>query len=408
MTTPTLPSASIERAVALRHALHADPEVGLHLPRTVTRVKEALEPLSGVELFETGNASSFAVVIRGGAGPAVLLRADMDALPVAEATGLAWASRNGAMHACGHDLHTAVLVGAAHALHARRHALAGDAVLVFQSGEESLDGARRLIEDGLLDAPGVDYAAGLALHVVSDQPSGSWRTRTGAVTGYGTSIRAVFRGSGGHGATPHLARDPIPALVAALGEIPVALSRATDPHDAVIFTPGSVHAGSRRNIIPDTAEFDATLRTFDRGVRAEAVRLIERVADGCASAHGVDVELSIVEGYPAVRVDPAEHAFATTVLADLGVSVTQAPHPAAMTEDFSRFGDHMPLWFAFLGARPEGPGTVWPNHSSRAVFDDGVIAGAVVFETEWAIRRLALAAGTSVPQPGPHIAQETA
>lgn len=378
----------IERAVALRHALHADPEVGLDLPRTTERVLAALAPL-GLEIHRSARSSSFAAVLRGaGEGPAVLLRADMDGLPIDEATGLAYASGNGAMHACGHDVHTAALVGTAHGLAARREELAGDVVLLFQAGEEAFDGARILIEDGLLEAPGVEIVAAFALHVLSDSPLGEVRSRSGAVTGYGTSVRAVFAGAGGHGATPHLARDPIPALVAALGQIPVALTRGVDPHEAVVFTPGFVHAGVRRNVIPDSAEFDATLRTFDPAVREQAVAIIERVVRGAAVMHGIEVDVAVTTGYPAVLNDPAEHALARAVAASVGLDVVEAPHPAAMTEDFSRIAERFPSAFVFLGARAPGLGAAAPNHAGNAVFDDAAIEAAVAFETAWALRRL--------------------
>ncbi|MET0302835.1 MAG: M20 family metallopeptidase [Microbacteriaceae bacterium] len=382
-----------ETAVGLRRALHADPEIGLLLPRTVERVLAALAPLD-LEIHRSTRSSSFLAVIRGPERRvrrrAVILRADMDALPVVETTGLAYASANGAMHACGHDLHTAALVGTAHRLAARRDRLRGDAVLLFQAGEEGLDGAGILVAEGLLDAPGVDYAAAFALHVLADQQAGTITSRPGAVTGSGTTVRAVFRGAGGHGATPHRAQDPIPALVAALSQIPVALTRGVDAHRAVVFTPGFVHAGTRRNVIPDVAEFDATLRTFDPETRERAVEIIRRVIAGSAAAHGVAAEVDVTQGYPSVVVDADEHAFASSIAREVFGSdmVADAEAPAAMTEDFSRIAAIVPAWFGFLGARPEGADSV-ANHASNAVFDDGVLAAAVDFETRWALERLA-------------------
>lgn len=387
---------SVDIAFALRRALHADPEVGLHLPRTAARVSSALP--ADLEIYLSAQTSSFLAVVRGGQVPsaaprrAVLLRADMDALPVEEATGLPYASTNGAMHACGHDLHTAALVGAAHALQARREHLAGDVVLLFQAGEEALDGARLLVEEGLLDRPGVGYAAGLAVHVIADRELGAIESRSGAVTGAGTSIRAVFRGRGGHGATPHRAQDPIPALIAALHEIPVALSRGLDAHDAIVFTPGSVHAGNRRNIIPDTAEFDATMRSFDPEVRARAEQIVRRVCEGCALAHGVSVNLEVTQGYPSIDVDATEHAFARPLVSSVpGLRFAEASRPAAMTEDFSRIAALMPSWFGFVGACPPDASSSEPsaNHSATALFDDAVLAPLIDLETRWALERLA-------------------
>jgi hippurate hydrolase len=217
--------------------------------------------------------------------------------------------------------------------------------------------------------------------------------RDGVVTGSGTSVRADFFGRGGHGSAPHTTVDPIPPLLEGLTAVQVALAREIDAFDSVVFTPGSVHAGARRNVIPDTAYFEATLRTFDEGVRLAAVRIVERVLGGIAAAHGVRVEVQIDEGYPSVVNDTAESGFAGSILTRLfgPDSSERMPHPEAMTEDFSRFAHRVPAFFAFLGACP--PETDWrtapSNHSSEAVFDDAVISRGIAFETAWAIDRLA-------------------
>ena len=382
--------------VAFRRELHSAPEVGLDLPRTRRRVLEALDGL-GLEITEGRDSSSIVAVLRGGRSSgtrSVLLRADMDALPVDERSGQPWASRNGAMHACGHDLHTAMLVGAAHELAARRAELAGDVVFAFQAGEEALNGARIMIAEGALDAAGPLPVAALALHVRSNGlPGGVFGFRDGVVTGSGTSVRADFFGRGGHGSAPHTTVDPIPPLLEGLTAVQVALAREIDAFDSVVFTPGSVHAGTRRNIIPDTAYFEATLRTFDESVRLAAVRIVERVLGGVAAAHGARVEVQIDEGYPSVVNDRAETGFAGDILNRLfGTEASERMHHAeAMTEDFSRFAQRVPAFFAFLGACP--PETDWrtapSNHSSEAVFDDAVLGRGIAFETEWAIARLA-------------------
>lgn len=382
-------------AVAFRRELHSAPEVGLDLPHTRRRVLEALDGL-GLEIAEGRDSSSIVAVLRGGTAAgtrSVLLRADMDALPVDERSDLPWASRNGAMHACGHDLHTAMLVGAAHALAGRRDEIAGDVVFAFQAGEEGLNGARIMIGEGALAAAGPLPVAALALHVRADGlPGGVFGYREGTVTGTGTSVRADFFGRGGHGSAPHTTVDPIPALLEGLTAVQVALAREIDAFDSVVFTPGSVHAGTRRNVIPDTAHFDATLRTFGETVRDTAVRIIERVLAGVAAAHGVRVEVQIDEGYPSVVNDGDETGFAAGILTRLfgPESSERMRHPEAMTEDFSRFAQRVPAFFAFLGACP--PDSDWrtapSNHSSEAVFDDAVLARGIDFETEWAIARL--------------------
>ncbi|GAB2467893.1 hippurate hydrolase [Conyzicola lurida] len=383
-------------AVAFRRELHSAPEVGLDLPRTRRRVLEALYGL-GLEITEGRDSSSIVAVLRGGTNSgrrSVLLRADMDALPVEERSALPWASRNGAMHACGHDLHTAMLIGAAHALAARRSELGGDVVFAFQAGEEALNGARIMIAEGALDAAGPLPIAALGLHVRADAlPGGVFGFRDGVVTGTGTSVRADFFGRGGHGSAPHTAVDPIPALLEGLTAVQVALAREIDAFDSVVFTPGSVHAGTRRNVIPDAAHFEATLRTFDESVRQDAVRIIGRVLAGVAAAHNTRVEVLIEDGYPSVVNDTSETTFASGILTRLfgSESHERMPHAEAMTEDFSRFAQRIPAFFAFLGACP--PKVDWrtapSNHSSEAVFDDAVLSRGIAFETEWAVARLA-------------------
>ncbi len=401
---------TVERSIALRRELHSHPEVGLRLPGTVALVEAALAPL-GLDYFRGERSDSFAAVMRAplpsdGGRRAVLIRADADALPIREQTGLAYASSIEAMHACGHDLHTAALVGTALELAARRDELRGDVVLLFQTGEEACDGAAILIEDGVLDAPTVDYQAALALHVRSNiLPSGVFASRPGAVTGSGTSIRVEFRGLGGHGAAPHETRDPIPALVGALTAIPTALSRGISAFDPVVFTPGYVHAGNRRNIIPDTAVFDATLRTVDDRVRDRAIAIIRRVVAGVAESVGVDVEVSVKLGYPSVVTAENEHRIVAELVEDLfgPASFSAMAHADMMTEDFARVAQRIPAAFLFLGACPPeaDPFAAASNHSSGAVFDDSVLARAIEFETEWAIRRLASSAPpTDRDEPG--------
>lgn len=418
MTAPERAPGETTVAIAreLRRELHRDPEVGLELPRTQRRVLEALAPLNLPTILGT-RSSSIVVVVRGtaagrGARPAVLLRADMDGLPLSESTGLPSASTNGAMHACGHDLHTAMLVGTALELVSRPDRLSGDVVLAFEAGEEGMNGARAMLSDGALEAAGEIPVAAFGLHVRSNAlPPGVFGTRSGALTATGTTVRIDLIGRGGHGSSPHEAVDPVPALADVLTMTQVALARSVDAFRPVVFSPGVVRAGSRRNVVPESAMIDATLRTFDPETRDGALAVIERVVAGAAQAHGVQATLSVTPGYPSVVVDDSEHRFAVALVEELFGSEAHLvmPHPVAMTEDFSRIAEVIPSFFAFLGAAPVG--TTWrgadANHSSGAVFDDAVIDRGIALQTAWARRRLEYASrSASGEHPERRAAQE--
>ena len=290
-TTPTGTSADFTddaSALAadltdLRHRLHAEPEIGLSLPRTQEKVLAALDGLP-LEVTTGTTTTSVTAVLRGGAQqngnaaggdrPVVLLRGDMDALPVAEEVDVPFRSTvPGVMHACGHDLHTAMLAGAARVLAGRREQLAGDVVFMFQPGEEGFDGARYMLEEGILDAAGARPAAAYALHVMSNlTPRGTVASRPGPLMAASDGVFVTVRGRGGHGSTPHLSRDPIAAACEMVSALQVAMSRSIDTFAPHVLTIGSFHAGTKRNIIPETATFEATVRTFDRSVRQVAGR----------------------------------------------------------------------------------------------------------------------------------------
>ncbi|MEV6128430.1 M20 family metallopeptidase [Streptomyces violaceusniger] len=265
-----------------RRDLHAHPELGLDLPRTQEAVLAALDGLP-LEISTGTATTSVTGVLRGaGDGQAVLLRADMDAIPVQERTGLPYASvAPGVMHACGHDLHTAMLVGAAHLLAGRRDELPGDVVLMFQPGEEGWEGARTMIEEGVLDAAGSRVAAAYGMHVFSSLPR-HFHTRSGTVLASSSALLVTVHGEGGHASTPHLARDPVVVVAEMVLALQTMVTRRTDVFDPVVLTVGMLNAGTRRNIIPPSASFEATVRTFSDAtatrVGDEALRLLEGIA----------------------------------------------------------------------------------------------------------------------------------
>ncbi|MFB4424361.1 M20 family metallopeptidase [Streptomyces sp. QL37] len=371
--------------VRLRRTLHARPEVGLDLPYTQDAVLDALDGL-GLEITTGRRLSSVTAVLRGARpGPTVLLRGDMDALPVTELTGLDFASGNGAMHACGHDLHTAMLAGAAQLLAHHRDRLAGDVVLMFQPGEEGYDGARHMLDEGVLDASGSRPTAAYALHVTaSGRPSGRFSARGGPTMAAVDNLTVTVRGTGGHGAMPHSAKDPVPVACEMVVALQTRVTRAFDVFDPVVVTTGSFHAGTQNNIIPDTAVFETTVRTFSPEARARAEQALAEVCHGVAAAHGVEADVRWRPLYPVTVNDEAAVDTVTRTVGELfGVDGYETlPRPMTGSEDFSRVVDEVPGAMVFLGATTPGadPLTAPDNHSPRADFDESVLSsGAAVY-----------------------------
>jgi hippurate hydrolase len=383
----------------LRHAIHREPELGYHLPKTQEKVLAALDGLP-LEVSVGERLSSVTAVLRGSRpGPVVLLRGDMDALPVTEATGLPFASRiDGAMHACGHDLHTAMLAGAARLLSARQADLAGSVVFMFQPAEEGgpdgNGGALLMLEEGVLEAAGERPAAAYGMHVFSDMfGRGVFEARPGPTLAASDTLAVTVRGRGGHGSMPHRAADPVPAACAMVTALQTLVTRRFDVFDPVVITVGSFHAGSWSNIIPDQATFEATVRSYSpqtrQRLREETLRLVRAVAE----AHGVRVDAEYVEGYPVTVNDPGEAAFATATAADLfGAGRARVlANPVSGAEDFAYVLQQVPGAFVLLGACPPGadPRSAPSNHSPAAVFDDSVLADGTALYAELALRRLA-------------------
>jgi len=382
-----------DELVTLRHTLHRRPEVGLRLPQTQETVLQALDGL-GLEVSTGRELSSVTAVLRGSRpGPAVLLRGDMDALPVQEETGLDFSSEiDGAMHACGHDLHTAMLVGAARLLSAHRDALAGDVVFMFQPGEEGWDGAGYMLREGVLDAAGSRVTSAYGMHVMAAMsPRGQFTTRAGTLMSASDELRVTVRGAGGHGSAPHLGRDPIAVAAQLVGDLQTMVTRRFDVFDPVVLTVGSFHAGTKRNIIPDEAVFAATVRTFSPEarelMRTASVQLCESVAAG----YGLEAEAQYLEEYP-VTVNAPEHAaFAADVAREVFGELRYAPkvYPQSGSEDFSRVLEEVPGCYLFLGASPDEDYAASPNnHSPRAQFSDEVLSDGVLLHAELAVRAL--------------------
>ncbi len=383
----------------LRHSIHREPEIGLNLPETQAKV---LDALAGLPLeISTGRAlSSVTAVLRGSGhsrrpGPVVLLRGDMDALPVTEETRLPYASEvPGAMHACGHDLHTAMLAGAARLLSARRGDLPGSVIFMFQPGEEGCAGARYMIDEGVLDAAGPRPVAAYALHVTSNKlPCGMFSTRPGPMLAAADQITVTVHGRGGHASQPHRAADPIPAACEMVLALQTMVTRKFDVFDPVVVTVGSFHAGTTDNVIPDQARFLATARSYSAASRTALADAVPRLIRDIASAHGLTADVEYATEYPVTVNDAAEAAFAGQTIAEAfgpGRGET-AQFPISGAEDFSFVLEEVPGAFVFLGACPPGtdPESAPTNHSARALFDDAALAEGTALYAELALRRLA-------------------
>ncbi|TFD72997.1 M20 metallopeptidase family protein [Cryobacterium gelidum] len=384
----------------LRRRLHQEPELGLHLPRTQEKVLEALSGLP-YEITLGTDATSVTAVLRGTGGeasavrPVVLLRGDMDALPIQEHTGLDFSSRiDGAMHACGHDLHTTMLAGAATLLAHHRDRLVGDVVLMFQPGEEGFDGAGVMIREGVLDAAGRRADAAYGLHVMSaGAPNGQFMSRTGILMSASDGLTVTVHGAGGHGSAPHQAQDPVTVIAEMVTALQVMVTRQFDMFDPVVLSVGVLQAGTKRNIIPESARLEATVRSYTAQSQAKLKRVVPRLLEGIAAAHGLEVTVDYVTEYPLTITDEGETGRAERVVGELfgGQRFTRMVNPLSGSEDFSRVLAEVPGTFVFLSAQPRqaDAATAAFNHSPAATFDDDVLADGAALYTQLALSRMA-------------------
>ncbi|WP_311215189.1 MULTISPECIES: M20 family metallopeptidase [unclassified Arthrobacter] len=390
--------------VRLRHELHREPEIGLQLPRTQEKVLKALDGLP-FEITLGEETTSVTAVLRGGAGhasaekPVVLLRADMDGLPVQETTGVDYTSRvDGAMHACGHDLHTSMLAGAATLLAERRDQLAGDVILMFQPGEEGFDGASYMIKEGVLEAAGKRADTAYGMHVFSSlEPHGQFVTKPGVMLSSSDGLVVTVLGAGGHGSAPYSAKDPVTAAAEMVTALQVMVTRQFNMFDPVVLTVGVLHAGTKRNVIPETARIEATIRTFSEESRRKMMEAVPRLLHGIAAAHGLEADVHYQEEYPLTINDEDETTTAEKVIAGMfGDSRhTRLATPLSGSEDFSRVLAEVPGTFVGLSAVAPGAdhATSPFNHSPYATFDDGVLTDGAALYAELAVSRIAALAG---------------
>ena len=367
--------------VALRRAIHAEPELGLHTPKTRDKVRAALAGLP-LDWREGPSTTGLVATLKGGAPtPAgadprrVLLRGDMDALPMPEETGLPYASTvPGTMHACGHDAHTAMLVGAARLLCVRAADIAGEVQFMFQPGEEGYHGARFMLEDGLID-PLPDAA--FALHVMPNAPHGVVAGRAGPLLAAADQLEIVVTGRGGHASMPHQTLDPVPVACEIVTALQALVTRRFNAHDPVVVTIARIDAGSAHNVIADRAVLKGTMRTLSRDHRAQLQAAIRQLATGIAGAHGLSAEVTVMEGFPVTICDPRAVDFGEAVTAELWspAAFLRLPDPIMGAEDFSYVLDQVPGAMFFLGVSHAGDD--WKQccgiHSTRMLVDETVM-----------------------------------
>ena len=360
--TPALPAllddaeAILPELVEVRRRLHRRPEIGLTLPGTQVVVVEELERM-GLAPRVGRTISSVTAVIEGARpGPTLVLRGDMDGLPLLEETGLDFSSEiAGAMHACGHDTHVAMLLGGARLLTARRDQLAGRVLLMFQPGEEGFAGARFMLDEGLLDLPAPEVAdAAFAIHISTTYPTGTLNLRPGPEMAAADFIRLTVRGRGGHASAPFTALDPITVAAEIVLALQSMVTRRVNVFDPAVVTIAHIRGGTTNNIIPETVFLEGTIRTVSETTRTAVHAGLRRVVDGICAAHGAVGELEIEAGYPVTVNDPTFTAFVASVGAELvgAEAVIPMPAPIMGAEDFSYVLQRVPGTMVFLGARP--------------------------------------------------------
>lgn len=394
MELDTLRDASrdlLDDMVTLRRRLHEWPEIGNDLPITRENVLEALDGLPlEVTLHET--TSGIAALLDGGKeGPTVLLRGDMDALPLTEDTGLDFTSRSdGCMHACGHDTHTAMLVGAAKLLSAQRGDIPGRVLFMFQPGEEGNHGARFMLEEGLLDLPArADGSASpvtgaFALHITSSLPTGWLSCRGGSIMASADTLYITVKGRGGHASEPYRALDPIPIACEIVQSLQTMITRRIDVFDPAVVTVGKIVAGTVNNIIPETAQIEGTIRAVSERTRRAVHDGIRRVAEGIAAAHDAEAIVRLEDGYPVTINDKTQADVVLDLAGGLvGVDKTlRLPNPIMGAEDFSYVLQQIPGAMVFLGGTPSDRNlaTAAPNHSNRVLFDEqAMVTGTAMY-----------------------------
>jgi amidohydrolase len=367
-----VPAPVIRDVVELRRDFHAHPELGFEEVRTAKIVAERLKALGYEVRTGLGQTGVIGILRTKRPGKTVLLRADMDGLPIDERSGVEFASMSpGKMHACGHDGHTAILLGAAQMIMERHDLVHGTIVLCFQPAEEGKGGARAMIEDGVLDDPHVDRVYGL--HLSSLYPTGQVLVRPGPVMASSDSIEVTIRGRGGHGAAPQQTVDPIVTSAYFIAQLQSIVSRNVDPIEPAVITIGAIHGGTIHNVIPDSVAMLGTVRAYSEVERAQMKPRIERVLAGCCAGQGAAYDYRYVDRYPVTVNDATEaayvHALATRTV---GVQRIGRLDQTMGAEDFSFMLQRRPGCFFFLGSQSDER-TAVAHHNARFAIDEACL-----------------------------------
>jgi amidohydrolase len=378
------PADVVADVIAIRRDLHQHPELGFEEHRTAGLVATRLSDL-GYEVTAGIGITGVVGVMRGTRpGKTIMLRADMDALPIEEENDVPYASQTGGtMHACGHDGHVAMLLGAATLISRRRDELAGTIVLCFQPAEEGRGGAKAMVEDGVLERFGVERAYGL--HLASAFPTGIVGLREGPFYASSDSIEITIEGAGGHGAAPHLSVDPIYVAGAFIVAVQQVVARQIDPLAPAVVTIGAVHAGTTHNVIPSRATLLGTVRAFEADVRAKMAERIERVLRGVCESSGATYKFEYIRRYPVTSND-AEQTRYVRALAQREIGerrVMEAPKLMG-AEDFSFFAERVPACFYSIGCNG-GPASAFPHHHAKFDIDERALTTGVRMMTALAL-----------------------
>jgi amidohydrolase len=389
--TLDVPQRLLDEVVAIRRDLHEHPELGFEETRTAAIVAERLRRL-GYDVHEGIAVTGVVGVLEGGKpGKTIMLRADMDALPLPEENEVAYKSRiTGKMHACGHDGHVAMLLGAAELLAARAADVSGTLVLCFQPAEEGRGGAQAMVEEGMLERFGVERAYGL--HLFSLMPTGLLGFREGPFYASSDSIEITIQGFGGHGAAPHLSVDPVLVAAEFVASVQKVVSRQIDPLEPAVVTIGAIHAGTTHNVIPSVATLLGTVRAFNGEVRSKMAERIERVLRGVCEAAGASYTFDYLWRYPVTSNDAEQTAYVRALAeAEFGDDrvLTSEKHMGA--EDFSFFAEKVPATYFVLGCMGD-PDSAFPHHHGRFNIDERALETGVRIMTA-----LGLDAGAHAP-----------
>jgi len=375
-----------DATIELRRSIHAEPEIGLQLPMTQQKI---VESLTGLGLEITLGESTTSVVAdldSGKPGPTLLLRGDMDALPLTEDFVSDFQSRHeGVMHACGHDTHVAMLASAARLLTENKSELVGKVRFMFQPGEEGYHGARYMIEEGVLE--GVDRA--FAIHVSTNAPNGLIATKAGPLLASADRFEITVHGQGGHASAPHNCIDPIPPAASMVGDLHTMMTREVPATESAVLTVSHIEAGTTNNIIPASAFLEGTIRTYDEAVRSQVHESLNRVAQGTSSSYGCSCSCEVIPGYPVtVNNDDEARIVGEVATALVGADGFQYMlHPIMAAEDWSYVLNQVPGSMAMMGVCPDdvSPNEAEPNHSNLMRVNESALYNGVAMYAAMAL-----------------------